>query len=744
MQPALSSLSKTDAAVSDKISYHKRKVVFIQGSLLLLLLTLCVCIPVLYVSYEHTIHFWDQASYQDMAMHKAVTLRNMPDYTPINIARQVRDIYQSTARNYSDLHTLLVSPFILLFGPSRFVYLIALSLVYVLPFVLIMSRMASSLVMNTRIQAFWVMATITIVTPATWLPTFNGYPDTGSAFLICVAMYMYLQDTELKTWWRMLVISFCLALSVLFRRHFAYDVVAFFCAVSLHTFILKALSNKGSLLLLIRKLFRAALPIAFMGLGMVAFLILLGWPFVERLLYTSFSELYASYERSASDNFLYYLSFYGWISILLAVCGFTVSLITKPTRIISSPKALFILLFGLTTVFLWIFKVKQLGFHYSMHFTPCILSGCFAAVWFIKSAFINGKRRLLLSVVACYMVINGLITFIPNPFNTPMAATIGNKPLQTALSAAFPYNYSPSRRTDYDQINNLLRFLHRVASEKDPIYIAASSDIINADLIWHANRLNYENVMSLQPDSFWDSQRLNVLQWVPFADSQDSYPVEKLLQSRFVIVTTPVQYHMRKEEQEVVNVVVTAFREKWLFSKDFKLLPQTFTLANQTIVHIYERIRPTSLQTAIQTLQKMKDYMDTPPGGQLAWMAFNASATSYIAKNYDGTYKISVQINEQTTPLQFLYITGKQNESLLKADILLTDIKKNNTSIILHTIDDKGSIVSSKEYPLNGNNELTMRPEGNYSFVMMEFLVNNSVFTNPGKHWLIIDKITVQ
>jgi hypothetical protein len=62
-------------------------------------------------------------------------------------------------------------------------------------------------------------------------------------------------------------------------------------------------------LFLSKNLFNAALPVAATAILMLIFLALLGWPFVERLLYTNFSELYTSYERSPSDNLLYYLSF---------------------------------------------------------------------------------------------------------------------------------------------------------------------------------------------------------------------------------------------------------------------------------------------------------------------------------------------------------------------------------------------------------------------------------------------------
>jgi hypothetical protein len=333
---------------------------------------------------------------------------------------------------------------------------------------------------------------------------------------------------------------------------------------------------------------------------------------------------------------------------------------------------------------------------------------------------------------------------VPNQFNTAVASVSDNKNIQFVSTTAFPSNYPPSRRLDYDQIKLLLNFLHKKASEKDPIYVAASSDVISADLLWHANRLLYEDVMSFAPETFWESKKLNVFQWVPFADSQDNYPLEKLLHSKFVVVATPTQYHMRKEEQQVMSVVVTAFIENWLFAKDFKLLPDTFNLANHTTIHIYERIRPTTLQTAIQTLKEIQTYMGTPPGGRLDWVALPANTVSYLSKNRDNSYTISAHVDEQTSPMQFLYIADKPIESSMRAKLFLENMLENKTTLYVKTINEKGEITTSQQYPYISNPEFKLLIDKNRSFLLLEFKVNNSVFKTSGKHWFVISNLTIK
>src|SRR5262249_37174477 len=157
----------------------------------------------------------------------------------------------------------------------------------------------------------------------------------------------------------------------------------------------------------------------------------------------------------------------------------------------------------------------------------------------------------------------------------------------------------------------LVDYLARAAGDnRKPVYVAASSPNLNDDLLWHANRVLHEDVLSYGSGHFWDSRHLNILHWVPLADSRDTYPLDKLMAAEYVVVATPFQCHPHPEEQKVVQVVVNAFTEPWPFARDFVRLPETFTVGDGVQVAVYRRQRPTSLATAIQTLKAMEEFID--------------------------------------------------------------------------------------------------------------------------------------
>src|SRR2546423_9484364 len=81
---------------------------------------------------------------------------------------------------------------------------------------------------------FWSTVALTLLTPMAWEPTLRGYRDTGAAFLILLAVWIYLYNARLDRWWQIPLIGFLLVAAMLFRRHFAYAATAFVGAMMLH------------------------------------------------------------------------------------------------------------------------------------------------------------------------------------------------------------------------------------------------------------------------------------------------------------------------------------------------------------------------------------------------------------------------------------------------------------------------------------------------------------------------------
>jgi hypothetical protein len=127
-----------------------------------------------------------------------------------------------------------------------------------------------------------------------------------------------------------------------------------------------------------------------------------------------------------------------------------------------------------------------------------------------------------------------------------------------------------------------------------------------------------------------------------------------LLQAQYVVVPTPLLAYpgdpahvpvmgewILPQETDVVQVVLNAFAQQQGIAQDFERSPVEFQLDFGTTVRVYRRVRPTALETAIQTFHAMRQQIGDRPGGQRDWLSLGSTAKlTQVSKNQDGTYRI--------------------------------------------------------------------------------------------------------
>ncbi len=345
--------------------------------------------------------------------------------------------------------------------------------------------------------------------------------------------------------------------------------------------------------------------------------------------------------------------------------------------------------------------VKQLGEQYSLLFTPWIAVGLVA---FVGTAWhrLRGRRRtVVVAATILYLLANTTIRLTPIDVigaGAPSVPGIG-VPMRELFGARFP----PATRSDYDTIARLVDYLRAEASVNDQVYVAASSDLLNDDLLWHANRAIHADVLTQTSDRFWESPELRIVHWVPFLDSSDPYPLPELLQSQFVVVATPFQSHLRPGEQRVIQVVEAMFADRWEFADDFAALPGQFTLSGGVQVRVYRRIRPTSLQTAVRTLRAMEVYVGRRPGGQSDWMAIDRSPESGISEDRHGPYHIAALFGPATSPQSFLYLDLHGDLSSLRGNIHVAGMHCGAITLHVEALDALGDTVDTATQLLEAN-----------------------------------------
>ena len=147
----------------------------------------------------------------------------------------------------------------------------------------------------------------------------------------------------------------------------------------------------------------------------------------------------------------------------------------------------------------------------------------------------------------------------------------------------------------------------------------------------------------------YPDQKLNIF-LTPQIDSRDFYPLELLLKANYVIVSTPVQYHLSNPEgQKVVEVVHRALTENWGIAEDFVRLSEEFELSDHVVLNIYKRQKRSSLETVISTFSTMTQFIGRRPGSQPDWIDLSPGLDMPLSKIGESTWKRKI-ILQPTIP----------------------------------------------------------------------------------------------
>jgi hypothetical protein len=600
-----------------------------------------------YVSKERGFYYWDNAMYQDAAILKALTIKDLDFTSPSDLMDFTSAMASSTGKRFSDIHTLPTAPFILALGPSRAVYIGALTLCFTLPLALAIGAVAAKLIPTAPRSAFWCGTLIALITPAIWLPGLRGYPDAGAAALVVFAAFIYLQDVLLRRWWQPVVIGLCLALAILFQHQFLYDTVVFFVCMAIMTVVTaRAANEQGGQ----EKATSPMRGIGLAGVGLLVSLAVFGLPFFLHLL-PNLRSLYSGQRDSVVDFFGYYPSFYGAIACLAAPVGLITGWVT---RAVERRAAVFILLFIGISLLHWLAAVGQLDVPLTLHFTPWIVLGLVAALWTVVSR----ARPATAGIAGLALAIAYLLANVAAGLRSPDRNLNGAAAAPFPGQALFAQHFEPFWRQDYPEVVRLTDYLNRVAADHELVYVAASSHSLNDDLLWHANRVLHEDVLSYRSKLFWDNRKLNILHWAPALDDRDPYPLDKMIAAKYVVVTSPLQTHLSQDRQKVMAVVDKAFAEQWPFARDFERLPDTFTIGDGVTVNIYRRLRPTSLATSFQTLKAIRDFISQRPGGQAIWLNLGGSPETYVTRVPGKDYRLDARAGtgQEAATVPFVYL----------------------------------------------------------------------------------------
>ena len=672
----------------DGVSFKLPRKFLIDGFFLFLVVLVTVAVTSIYVSTEHTFYWWDYAGYNTATVNTANLFRDSPD-------RAWRGVIESLSKEKNLLISLPLVPFILLFGESRLSYILSISLIYVLPFRLLLGAISAKLIPVYSRRVFWSTVLLSLLIPMSWIPTLRGYLDTGGCVFVALAILVYLQDVKLTSWSKIPLIGFLLAAAILLRRHFAYSAIAFFGAATLQAFIefivliypretaLSSAKDKDvAASFPYRCLFESAVKLGLIAVTSLTILMLVAGDFTRSALTVDYRNLYVAWSLPVNDILTRYADFYGLGTWLLVLIGFSAGILT---RMLVPAAAIFVSLFGVLSLIEWLLVLRYGYLHYTIHITPIALLGISTFFWTTWLTLKGKVRYFMLGAAGLYLVLN---------------AAVGLIPLKIDLSRLFMANFPPLVRSDYDEVVKLVEFLRKLAPNEEPIYIVGASNNFNANILRQANRkLN-------PPEGWW---KLNTM-GRPQIDSRDTYPLPELLQSQYAVVAVPFQQVLptdeqvlRSHEQDVVKVVYDAFTQNWEIARDFQLLPEQFKLENGVTVSVYRRRRPTDTATAVRTLDAMQRQIVDRPGTQLDWISLHQSI--YTSANYSVSQESDNLYNIVTHPIKnskkldtsFLYLGSISDKAKVTGKLNLPNKQCPGIALRLTLWDKQGKLVDSAE-----------------------------------------------
>ncbi|NEP03875.1 MAG: hypothetical protein F6K25_24250 [Okeania sp. SIO2G4] len=647
----------------------------INSIIFLIVVLIITLITSIYVSNEHTIYWWDFVGYQNAANNLTNLFRASPP-------RAIDDILGSLSQQKNYLVVLPLIPFLYLFGNQRIVYILSINLVYLLPFSLLVGSIATKLIPVLSRWVFWSTVAIALLIPMTWSPSLRGYPDIGATLFILLGILIYLQNIRLTAWWQIPVIGLCLGISIVLRRHFAYSAIAFLAAVSCQTMI-NFLTTFNSVNNSWKRLLENAIKISLISLSSFLTISIFAWGFIQSSLTENYRTLYAAWSLSIPDIFWRYACFYGLITLLLVAMGFSVGILTK--SLIPST-TIFILLFGIFSLAEWLILLRYGNIHYSLHFTPIIVLGLASFIWTTINIFPDKTRLIILSLTGILLLGNFVLGI----------TTIGK--FNNSLRPLFATNFSPLIRSDYDQVLRLSDYLSKLAKNRELVYVAASSNLFNANIIRNANRI-------INPESWSNLRAISK----PHIDTRDTYPLPELLEAQYIVIANPFQKVLLTDEQvlkpgqqDLVKFVYDAFTQNFPIAQDFRKLPEEFILDGGITVSFYQRFRPTSVETAVQTLSAVQKQIPQRPGRQLDWMSLNQSP--YITYNYSAVtqisengYKLMTDPSDTTkqTSKYFLYL-GQISESVkITGQLNFLNQECDGLSLAFSSLDEQGNLLDT-------------------------------------------------
>jgi hypothetical protein len=529
-----------------------------------------------YVRQERFIYFWDYVGYHNYYISLGPVFLQDPIRALHAVLRSVREI------DYNLLPTAFLVPFRLAFGPGRLAYILSITVTFVFPSIVFFTYVVRRLGGNNAPESTFDEVGLTLLSlsafaflPVLWVPVLLGSVDVGGVLIILILLLLYFRtDLVDQSLGSLVSMALLLCLLVLYRRWYAYWVVGFFGALAVCEGVRCAVDRerRAHCLLIARN--------AFM-LGAISFLsfFLIATPIARKMLTTNYGDIYSGYRSSHPlfHNLGALYEHFGLLTLALAGFGIALSGMNEKRRPIAYflcvQFAITFVLFTRTQDFVISSRGQYVGVQ---HFYWALATLALFLVFSVQDFFrwVQGRigKAAVFLVIMVASLANFSATFLPRAGGLLKA-------LDFALPAVRQY---PTIRTDLDQVQALLDTLNEISKDSEStIYILASSFSLNSSIA-------QEGCLLLQRPHRELARKIALTNDV---DKRDGFPVQ-FLKARYVVLTTPVAYHLAPQDQKVIGVLANQLVKGEGIGKSYEKLNYEFRLDDGSSAFIYKKARP--------------------------------------------------------------------------------------------------------------------------------------------------------
>jgi hypothetical protein len=558
--------------------------------LIIFIFVMAVGFAVFYVSGEDGIYLWDYHNYCDKYKELGFSLMH-GDVR--NVVWMIGNILKSW---YNVTPVILLQPFFLLFNESRSGYIAAIVVFYLIPTAFISAYLGSlighigrtTLVQSKRLQSFIILLMLAITYPPYWIPSLRGYPDIAGLIPLGLATIIVLRSDSSRdlSIQRAAALGFLLWVPFLFRKWYAYAIVAFYISAFFYSIVTSGGLNGGRL----GRLKCITATYATAASSTLAFALLFQPLLVLEGLQTDLQDILQSYQISGIEHIESFINFFGPVNLLVASIGLAVGIDNRASR----PVTLFVFL-NLSILYVLFTHTQYFGPHHYLPVAFWIFSLDAVAICFFIKKISNAAEACVAAFLVSLLIFWG--TFFPLP-------GWARQSVGWLLPQAKHYQLKFPNRRDYDA---LVADVERLTAGGDKL------------TVFDYGYDGYDDVMSDELLSALIGQQSN--KWLvrtAHIDKRDKFQIEPLL-ARYAIVPDPLNTAnlehpalpplpiSMKARAVILEQVQVApgqrIREGRGIGAAYRRLPTNYKISSNAVVHIFEKVRPFTLAEIDELLE---------------------------------------------------------------------------------------------------------------------------------------------